>query len=129
MSFPKLKKFSNYSAAPGGLIIFIVGAVILLMGMVELRSLRRSTGQDISILITTGMYRWSRNSQFVGWVMVLLGVSLIGRSGFSLSLTIAFMVVIHLYTIFLEEPYLEDIYEEEYRKYKANTPRYIGIHS
>ena len=114
-------------ALTGGLIIFIVGVVMLAMGMIEFRSLRRSTGQDVSKLITTGIYRWSRNPQFIGWFLMLLGISIAGRSGFALTLTIVFMVVLHLYTIRLAEPYLENMYGEEYRRYKSNTPRYIGI--
>lgn len=111
----------------GGLILFLVGVALLPAGMIELRSLRRSTGQDISKLITTGIYRWSRNPQFVGWFLMLLGVSIAGRSGCALALTFAFMVVLHLYTVRLAEPYLENVYGEEYRRYLLSTSRYIGI--
>ncbi|GBE56500.1 hypothetical protein BMS3Bbin16_00708 [archaeon BMS3Bbin16] len=114
-------------ALTGGLIIFIFGVVLLPLGMIEFRSLRRSTGQDVSKLITTGIYRWSRNPQFIGWFLMLLGISIAGRSGFALALTIVFMVILHLFTIWLAEPYLEHLYGEEYRQYKSNTPRYIGI--
>lgn len=38
-----------------------------------------------------------------------------------------FTIVIHLYTTRMEEPYLERLYGEEYRRYKLNSPRYIGI--
>jgi len=114
-------------ALTGGFIIFIIGVVILPMGMIEFRSLRRSTGQDVSKLITTGIYRWSRNPQFVGWFLMLLGISIAGRSGLALALTIVFMVVLHLYTIRLAEPYLDRLYGEEYRRYRSNIPRYIGI--
>ncbi|HDZ88023.1 MAG TPA: isoprenylcysteine carboxylmethyltransferase family protein, partial [Nitrospirae bacterium] len=110
-------------ALTGGLIIFTVGVVILPMGMIEFRSLRRSTGQDISKLITTGIYRWSRNPQFIGWFLMLLGISIAGRSGFALALTIVFIAVLHLYTIRLAEPYLENLYGEEYCRYKSNTPK------
>jgi len=109
-------------ALAGGLIIFVVGLIIF-----EFRSLRRSTGQDVSKLITTGIYRWSRNPQFIGWFLMLLGISIIGRSGFALALTIVFIVAIHLYTIRLAEPYLENLYGEEYRLYKSRTGRWIGI--
>jgi len=114
-------------ALTGGLVIFIVGIVILPLGMIEFRSLRRSTGQDVSKLITTGIYRWSRNPQFIGWFLMLLGISIIGRSGFALALTIVFMAVIHLYTIRLAEPYLKQLYGEDYRLYKSRVARWIGL--
>ncbi len=113
-------------ALAAGSIIFVTGVVILPMGMIEFRSLRRSTGQDVSKLITTGIYRWSRNPQFIGWFLLLVGISIVGRSGFALVLTIVFMPVLHLYTIWLEEPYMEHLYGEEYCRYKSIIPRYIG---
>ncbi|NOZ24526.1 MAG: isoprenylcysteine carboxylmethyltransferase family protein [Nitrospirae bacterium] len=114
-------------ALAGGLVVFVFGAVVLSAGMMEFRSLRRSCGQDISGLVTTGIYRWSRNPQFVGWVLMLSGISLAGRSGLAFVLTGVFTVVIHLYTTRMEEPYLERLYGEEYRRYKLKSPRYIGV--
>ncbi len=111
----------------GGLITFVVGAVILSAGMIGFRSLRRSTGQDVSKLVTSGIYRWSRNPQFVGWGLMLAGISLAGRSGLSFVLTGVFSVVIHLYTTRMEEHYLERLYGEEFLHYKLNSPGYIGI--
>jgi len=114
-------------ALAGGLVLFLIGAIILPMGMIEFRSLSRSTGQDISTLITTGIYRWSRNPQFIGWFLILLGISLAGRSGFAFILTGVFAIVIYLYTILLAEPYLESLYGEEYRLFKKTTARRIRI--
>ncbi len=113
-------------ALTGGLITFVVGTIILSAGMIGFRSLRISTGQDVSKLVTSGIYRWSRNPQFIGWVLMLSGISLAGRSGLALVLTGVFIIVIHLYTTRMEEPYLERLYGEEYRQYKLSTPRYIG---
>ncbi len=114
-------------ALAGGLILFVAGVVILPAGMIEFRSLRRSTGQDISKLITTGIYQWSRNPQFLGWSLMLFGVSLIGRSGLALALTVVFVIILHLYTVRLEEPYLERLYGDEYCMYKSRAARWIGI--
>ncbi|MFQ5822009.1 MAG: methyltransferase family protein [Candidatus Heimdallarchaeota archaeon] len=110
-----------------GLVICGVGIVILLTGMQEFRSLPRSLGQDASRLVTKGIYQWSRNPQFIGWFLVLLGISLMGRSGLAFLLSGMFVIVIHLYTIRMEEPYLERIFGEAYHYYKLRTPRYIGI--
>ncbi|NOX89084.1 MAG: isoprenylcysteine carboxylmethyltransferase family protein [Calditrichaeota bacterium] len=122
-SIPIDKTFS----LAGGLILFGIGVIILPMGMIEFGSLRRSTGQDISKLVTTGVYRWSRNPQFVGWFLMLLGISLAGRSAFAFALTGVFAVVIYFYTILLAEPYLESLYGEEYRLFKSRTARWFGI--
>jgi len=114
-------------ALSGGVVLFIIGVIILPMGMLEFRSLSRSVGQDVSKLITTGIYRWSRNPQFVGWFLMLFGISLAGQSGFAFMLTGVFVIVIYLYTILLAEPYLENLYGEEYRLFRKRTARWIGI--
>lgn len=114
-------------ALRGGLALILVGVITLAAGMIEFRSWRRSCGQDTSQLITTGIYRWSRNPQFMGCLLYLLGISLVGRSGFAFTLTGAASLVIYLYTVHLAEPYLERLYGKEYQAYKARTPRWVGI--
>ena len=108
-------------------IMFGGGLVIMLAGMMQFRSLREISGLDKSYVVKTGVYRWSRNPQYAGWFIWLLGVSFMGRSGLAFLFTIVFIIGIHLYNIGLEEPYLEQIFGEEYRLYKLSTPRYIGI--
>lgn len=114
-------------ALTGGLVLIVVGIIVLATGMIEFRSLRRSCGQDISTLITTGIYRWSRNPQFIGCLFYLLGIALVGRSGLAFVLTGAAVIVIVLYTARLEEPYLERLYGEEYRLYKSKVGRWISM--
>ena len=110
-----------------GFIMLGCGLILMLKGMMEFRSLSQISGSDQSHLVKTGVYRWSRNPQYVGWFIWLLGVSLMGRSGLAFLFTIVFIAGIHLYNIELEEPYLERIFGEEYRLYKSSTPRYLGM--
>ncbi len=121
-----LLPLNKTGALLGGILSIGVGFALIAAGMREL-SLRRSYGQDASKLVTTGIYRYSRNPQFVGWFLILLGISLTGRSGFALMLTVVFAIVIHEYTIKLEEPYLERIFGNGYRRYKETSPRYFGF--
>jgi len=114
-------------ALTSGSVLIVVGIIVLATGMMEFRSLRRSCGQDISKLVTTGIYRWSRNPQFIGCLFYLFGIALAGRSGFAFVLTGAAVIVIGLYTARLEEPYLERLYGEEYRLYKSRVGRWISM--
>ena len=104
-----------------------VGAIIMLAGMIEFRSLKRISEVESSGLVTTGVYRWSRNPQYVGWYLVLLGVPLMGASALAFLYSVAGIIVFHFYITRTEEPYLERIFGEEYLSYKSRTPRYIGI--
>jgi len=102
-----------------------LGLMIMAAGMMEFGSLRRISGRDKSSLVTTGIYRWSRNPQYMGWFLALLGISALGNSGLAFVLTAAAMLGIHLYILMLEEPYLERIFGEQYRVYRLKTPRYL----
>jgi len=112
-----------------GFSLIFVGVILLVVGMMEFRSLRRSCGQDTSKLITGGIYKWSRNPQFIGCLLYLVGISLAGRSLFAFALTAAASVIIYWYTVYLAEPYLERLYGEEYKLYKKRTSRWIGLPS
>jgi len=114
-------------ALAAGLSLFIAGCILTAADVIEFRSLRKISAMEVSKLITTGIYRWSRNPQFLGFYLTLLGLSLLGRSGYALLLAIIAIIYCHDYIVKVEEPYLERIFKEEYRTYKSRTPRYFGI--
>ena len=110
-----------------GLLLFGVGCLLIAAGIIEFRSIRKISAMEVSKLITTGIYRWSRNPQFLGFYLTLLGLSLMGRSGYALLLAIIAIIYCHDYIIKVEAPYLERIFGEEYKAYKSRTSRYFGI--
>ena len=118
---------NEIAALIGGSVMLGVGVVLMLAGMIEFRSLRRISGSDTSELVTTGIYQWSRNPQYLGWFLVLLGISLIGSSGLALLYTMIGIILFHFYITRIEEPYLGRIFGEKYIQYKSRTPRYIGL--
>jgi len=62
-----------------------------------------------------------------GFYLALLGISLLGRSGYGLLLTVMAIIYCHYYIVKAEEPYLERIFGEGYLMYRLKTPRYIRI--
>lgn len=62
-------------------------------GIVEFRSLQRVSGRRMDQLITTGIFRWSRNPQNVGWALALFGLAIAGRSGAALLLAALFWIM------------------------------------
>lgn len=110
-----------------GIIIALAGVILLAMGILTFRSIERMSGQKTDELIDSGIYAWSRNPQNVGWALALFGIAVAGRSGFGLLLVVLFALVIHVYTVKLEEPFLEEMYDEAYRWYRSRTNRYFGF--
>ncbi|MGQ4834287.1 MAG: methyltransferase family protein [Candidatus Asgardarchaeia archaeon] len=110
-----------------GSILFTIGALFTIVGILEFRSFRKVSGVEVSNLITSGIYRWSRNPQFFGLYLSLLGMSILGRSWYAILLSTIAIIYCHYYIVKAEEPFLTKIFGDEYVLYKSKTPRYIGI--
>jgi protein-S-isoprenylcysteine O-methyltransferase Ste14 len=77
------------------------------------------------VLVTSGWYRITRNPMYLGMVVVLCGVALMaGSVGAWLPLP-AFIAVIHYRFIRGEERFLEEIFGQPYRDYRARVRRWI----
>lgn len=108
----------------GGLIL--AGAALHLVARAQFRSFRLIWGLSSDRLITNGVYRYSRNPQLVGWILVLLGAAILGRSGAALLLAVLFWASCLIY-VPVEERFLERRYGSAYKEFKAAVPRYFGM--
>lgn len=109
-----------------GSALALSGSLLFGAGVREFRSLEQVSGVETGRLVTTGPYRYSRNPQVVGWGLALLGAALAGRSPGALLLVTAFFLV-HRRYFAVEEGHLERVFGEEYRRYRAGTPRLLGL--
>lgn len=108
-----------------GIAISLLGGTLLVLGTIHLGDINFMAGLETGDLVTTGVFRWSRHPQNVGWALILLGIGLVSRSWMALLLALVFWGIFAAY-VPLEEGYLEEIYGEEYRRYKERTWRYFG---
>ena len=92
----------------------------------EFRSLARISGRRRDRLVRTGVYRWTRNPQNVGWGLLLLGVAIYGQSAAGLLLAVEFWIAFRLYVPW-EEQFLERTYREDWQRYRETTPRFFGL--
>lgn len=95
-----------------GIALTLLGIVIMIIAMVEFRSVSKLLGTEISNLVTTGIYRLSRNPQFLGLYFVGVGIALAGSSGYVLIIALLTVIFGHYYIIKLEEPYLELVFKK-----------------
>ena len=107
------------------LVILCLGLVILTIAWFGLGS-RRSFGQDKNKLNTSGIYKYSRNPQLVGYGIILLGFALLFISWYSLGWFVQYLVISYL-MIRSEEEFLNLKYGEEYEKYCSAVPRAIKL--
>ena len=76
-------------------------------------------------LVIGGWYRVTRNPMYLGLALLLAGVGVLqGSLGAQLPLPV-FIAILHFRFILGEERFLEDIFGEEYRAYRARVRRWI----
>ena len=75
-------------------------------------------------LITSGLFRYSRNPVYVGLITSMLALLLLTPNSFTLFYLIMGSMVIQIQTR-LEEAYLDKIHGEPYMEYKSNVRRFL----
>ena len=119
--------FSQYQ------LIKIVGFALLtigfIMGLLSLLTMRTSWRVGIkhdqkTALITSGIYRLSRNPYFFSYDILILGYILIYPSLILLLLYIPLVIIFHK-MILEEEQYLLVVHNQDYDSYKKKVGRYF----
>lgn len=106
--------------------LLVMGSGLAGAGVIAFRSFDLMSGRTADELVTSGVYRLSRNPQNVGWGLATLGIALMGGSGLALIQVAVFWVLFSAY-VPVEESYLESAYGTAYRRYTAEVPRIIGF--
>ena len=78
-----------------------------------------------SSLVTTGIYRFSRNPIYVGLVLVLLGWGAYLSNPVSLVFVVVFIGYMNRFQIAPEERALESLFGSEFKSYKQRVRRWI----
>lgn len=76
-------------------------------------------------LVTSGIYQWSRNPQNAMLVVVYGALALASDSAAAYVLC-AGMMAVYTLMVLAEEPWLEAIYGEPYRRYCREVPRFFN---
>ena len=105
-----------------GISIFGIGIFILAWGMWTL-SLQLTRGLK-GELITNGPYKYSRNPQYVGINLAILGYIFFTNSFLSL-ITGTIGMVLFVITPFVEEPWLKELFGSKYEVYCQKVRRFF----
>ncbi len=109
-----------------GVFVGVTGIALCLVGIVAFQSVSKVLCIDAGDLTKTGPYRWSRNPQYVGWFLFLLGFALNDWSLWCLAALLVVIIYIHL-LVLVEEEHLRRVFGERYIKFCRDTPRYVGL--
>ena len=108
-----------------GVFVGIAGLVLCVVSMTRFHSLSKVFCLDTGKLTFTGPYRWSRNPQYLGLILFLLGFALNDWSWWCLAALLVAALNLHL-LVLVEEEHLRRVFGEQYADFCRKIPRYAG---
>ncbi len=115
-------------------LIMVAGGIALLAGifcMVAGMDRFKKLGNNLepwkhtSQIVSSGIYRFTRNPMYLGMALLYLGLALWLRSSWAIILFPVVTLVIRTQVITREERYLEKKFGDEYLGYKAKVRRWL----
>lgn len=113
---------------------FSVGAILIFAGLViavsAMRRFRRAgttvpTHEPTSAVVTSGIYRFSRNPIYVGMTLLYLGIAVMADGAWTAAMLIPILAIMRYGVVAREEAYLERKFGDAYRDYKAAVRRWL----
>lgn len=114
----------------GGTLLLILGAVLLFAGAYYL--VRRGDGTPLPLdppkrMVVAGPYAYIQHPMLLGVLMMAYGEALWFHSALLGVYAVLLTLVGNLFVIYVEEPGLEKRFGEDYRAYRAVTPRWLPL--
>lgn len=81
--------------------------------------------QSSRVLVTTGVFAFTRNPMYLGMALILTGICVIAGSATVWAVPPVFVVVIDRTLIRLEERMLAERFGEDYRAYRQHVRRWV----
>lgn len=107
----------------------LLGAVICLSGVVSFRRARTTVNptrpDSTSSLVVSGIYRYTRNPMYLGFLLLLLGWATLLSNLSPFTLLPAFVVFMNHFQIQPEERVLGSLFAQQYQAYSASARRWI----
>ena len=111
------------------IIIFLIGMLILINPIFKFIKSKTTIDpikfKKVNKLITSGIYRYSRNPMYLGLLILVTSTSIFYLNIFSITTPVFFYYWINRFQIKREEIFLTKKFGKEYLLYKTKTRRWI----
>ena len=111
------------------IIILLIGALILINPIFKFIKSKTTIDpikfKKVNKLITSGIYKYSRNPMYLGLLMIVISTSIFYLNIFSITTPFLFYFWINRFQIKREEIFLTEKFGREYMSYKIKTRRWI----
>ena len=110
-----------------GLAFVIIGFLLGLAAFLEFRKAQTTIlpHGSVSSIITSGIYRFTRNPIYLGFMLILIGFPLNSGTIWGLLLAPVFIYSMNSLVIEHEEAYLEKKFKEQYTGYRSKVRRWL----
>ena len=110
-----------------GFVLIAASGAIVLFALYEFRQAKTSfdVRKPASSLVTTGVYRLSRNPGYLALTMIYIGIAIAADSVWILVLIVPTLVVMRNAVIVREERYLEREFGDKYLRYRRSVRRWL----
>ena len=110
-------------------LILIIGIVVIISPVFDFIKSKTTVNpikfQNVNRLVTTGIYRYSRNPMYLGMILIIISTTVYYLNLLSVFSPLIFYIWINKFQISREEIFLEGKFGNEYLKYKSKTRRWI----
>ena len=107
----------------------LAGVVIAISGVIAIRrantTLNPLKPETTSTIVTSGVYRFTRNPMYVGLAFVLLAWAVFMSSAWSLLGVVCFILYMNRFQIMPEERVLSGMFAASYAAYRAKVRRWL----
>ena len=112
-----------------GVLLIAAGVLVAVLGVLEFRradtTVNPMSPERASNVVTSGVYRWSRNPMYLGMASVLAGLALAVGSATGLLVTAGFCAYLSRFQIAPEERRLLEAFGEPYARYLRQVRRWL----
>lgn len=110
-----------------GFLLALIGFLLGVGALMAFRSTRTApdSPRQVSRLITSGVYRFTRNPVNLGFVLILVGILLNAGSYWGILLAPVLVILFNRLVVEREEEYLAQKFGDEYSCYKSKVRRWI----
>ena len=122
-------QFLNFSNNGISLFLLILGLIIFISAVRSFREQKTTVNplkpKQASSLVTSGIFRFSRNPMYLGMLIILLSISFKFNLLGGIIISLLFFIFITKFQIFPEEEAMNELFGDKFTQYSNTTRRWI----
>ena len=122
-------QFLNFSNNGISLFLLILGLIVFISAVRSFRKQKTTVNplepKQASSLVTSGIFRFSRNPMYLGMLIILLSISFKFNLLGGMIISLLFFIFITKFQILPEEEAMNELFGDKFTKYSDTTRRWI----